>query len=64
MYLDKELKTNLFILAKKYFSSIDKMFTLFVPLYSAISSVSPEVKTNAQKRSILHLIAHQVFDSQ
>ena len=40
------------------------MFTLFLALYSTISSVSPEVKTNAQKRSTFHLIAHKVLDSQ
>ena len=33
------------------------MFTLFLSLYSTISSASPEVKTNAQKRSTFHLIA-------
>ena len=40
------------------------MFTLFLSLYSTISSVSLEVKTNGQKRSIFHLIAHKVLDSQ
>ena len=40
------------------------MFTLFLSLYSTISSVSPEVKSNAQKRSTFHLIAHKVLDSQ
>ena len=40
------------------------MFTLFLSLYSTISSVSPEVKTNAQKCRTFHLIAHKVLDSQ
>ena len=40
------------------------MFTLFLSLYSTISSVSPEVKSNAQKRSTFNLIAHKVLDSQ
>ena len=53
-----------FALNGKYFSSIDKMFTLFLSLCNTISSVSPEVKTNAQKRSIFHLIAHGVLDNQ
>ena len=53
-----------FALKGKYFSSIDKMFTLFLSLCNTISSVSPEVKINAQKRSIFHLTAHEVLDSQ
>ena len=40
------------------------MFTFFLTLCNTISSVSPEIKINAQKRSIFHPAAHEVLDSQ
>ena len=63
--IDELLSKSQILCAKRKVLLIYRpMFTLFLSLCNTISSVSPEVKTNAQKRSIFHLTAHEVLDSQ